>query len=51
MTDLSHRGIELLATVAAPRPEGVAGEALRVNPNQRYMAVVSGVVKVAEHQR
>jgi hypothetical protein len=50
-TDLPHRGVELLATVAAPGPEGVPSEAFGVNPHQRDMPVVSGVVKITEHQR
>jgi hypothetical protein len=49
--DLPHRRVELLAAIAAPGPESVAGEALGVNPNQWNMAVASGVVKITQHQR
>jgi hypothetical protein len=49
--DLPHRGLELLAAIAAPRPEGVAGEALGVNPNQWNTAVASGTVEIPQHQR
>jgi hypothetical protein len=37
--DLLHRSVQLLAAVAPPRSEGVAGKALGVDPNQRDMAV------------
>jgi hypothetical protein len=49
--DLPHRGLQLLAAVAAPRSEGVPGETLGVHSNQGNMAVVPGVVEIAQHQR
>jgi hypothetical protein len=45
--DLPHRGLELLATIAAPGSEGVTGEAFGMDPDEWNMAVVSGVVEIA----
>jgi hypothetical protein len=46
-TDLSHRGLELLATVAAPRSERVTGEAFGMDPDEWHVAVASSVVEIA----
>ena len=48
VADLAERGLQLLAAVAAPRAERVPGQALRVNPHQRWRTAARA--DVAEHQ-
>ncbi len=48
--DHRHRGVQLRSAVAAPGPEYVAGQALRVHPDQHVMPVVPRPGDIAADQ-
>src|SRR5262245_18690439 len=47
LSDCSHRQVQLIATVTTQRPQHLAGEALRMNANQRCVVFL----QIAEHKR
>jgi hypothetical protein len=50
LADLSHCGIQLLPAVAAPGSEGIAGEALRMYPNERNVAVAPSALDITQDE-
>jgi hypothetical protein len=48
--DLSHCCVQLFAAIAASRSQGIAGEALGMDPNERDVAVASSAVQIAQHE-
>jgi hypothetical protein len=48
--DLSHCCVQLFAAIAASRSQGIAGEALGMDSNERDVAVASSAVQITQHE-